>query len=493
MKVFFTLLLIASLSHAKDAAFLWLPPREADFSVFSSSLPASFRLTIACEPEKCRPIEKLISGGNFEQAAVPPGLPFVSISYFPSSVDIDYFKTMNDNPYIFASLINEVKKQLEAAGPVYGFLTPYGDLNISELSLYKALGYSWAAAAGHREKNDCVFDYQGLKIPSFEVYSSTQQVFSSSCPFFIIDDSAYSADYSSQTILSLLSSQDLNLLTVSGAIALSTAAALSDTDISFYPWVGYKDYLSQENMYAYLKTLSLVKKDISVFINSNPKKEKELLGQYLEAEKLIKDLKNCSDISQLEEEASSALAAVYQLMGRPAPDFVYKPFFEKKEEKNYDISQKENSIIFSALNPALSISEFSVSRQDKGLLFSLKASTSSRIEDLAVYLDINSAVGAGNVSLLNSVKAKLYVKNAWDYALAFEKDSVILYSYSFYSLKKIKTYRLNRNNGEMQFLIPKGDIPQNFEKWKYAVINSSNGTIIDGIYKELDKGFVYPV
>lgn len=492
MNRIFPILLIATICHAKDVAFLWIPPKEVDFSAFSSSIPASFRLTIACQPNECRPIEDLILKGNFEQAAAPTGLPFASILYFPSSINIDYFKTIDDNPYMFALLINNSRKQ-ETPTPIYGFLTPYGDLNVSQLSLYKTLGYSWAAAGKHRQKQGCVFDYNGIKIPSFEVYYSTQQVFSSSCPFFIIDDSVYSVDYSTQIFFSILAEKDLNFINVSQAVALSTATSINDSEISFYPWVGYKDYLSQENMYAYIKTLSLVKKDISNFINSNPKYEKQLLEQYIEAERLIKDLKNSADVSQVEQEASSALTAIYQLMGKQAPDFVYRPFFEKKEEKNYKVSQKENSIFFSAIDPNLSIYEFSVVKQPKGLSFTLKTTTSSTIEELAIYLDINSTVAAGNNSLLNRVKEKLYTKNAWDYALTFEKDSVTLYSYSFYYLKKLRTYMLKRINGELQFLIPSQDIPQNFEKWKYAVINSSNGLIIDGIYREMDNGVIYPL
>lgn len=493
MKIFIPFLFLASFGYAKDVAFLWLPAKEADFSFLTSSMPAKARLTIACSTNKCAGLQKEISSGSLEQAAMPVGMSFVSLLYFPSSVEIDYIKNLNDNPYLFASLTNGIKKELEKIGPVYGFLTPYGDLNLSEISLYKALGYSWAAAGKHREKQSCVFDSQGLKLPSFEIYSSTQQVFDSTCPFFIIDDSAYSLDSSSQTLLSLFSNKELNFLTVNQALSLSSSTSLSDSELYFYPWIGYKDYLNVKELYAYLKTLSLLKTDISVFLNSNPKKEKELMEQYLEAESLIIDLRNGKDISQAEEKACAILTSIYQLMGKPAPDFAYKPFFEKKEDKNYEVSYRENAILFSALNPGLSISEFSVSKGEKGLLFNLKASTQSRIEDLAIYLDINSAVGAGNTSLLNSVKEKIYVKNAWDYALVFEKDKLTLYGYSFYSLKKLKTYPLKRTAGEWQAYIPNGELPQNFEKWKYIVLNSSKGIIIDGIYKDLDKGFIYPL
>ncbi|MEW5950615.1 MAG: hypothetical protein GX447_05530 [Elusimicrobia bacterium] len=478
--------------NAKDAAFLWLPPQKPDFSVLTSSMPQKAKLTVACEIEKCADLSKYVQKDKIELSAAPKNMSFVSLIYFPSSIDIDFLKTINDNPSFFALTAADLKKEAEQYYSPSGFVSPYGDLNLSQISLYKALGYSWAAAGANRQKENCLFDYGGFKIPVFEILTSTQQVFLSSCPFFAINDSFYETDYSSSTMEALFSAQDINMLTVSQAIAVSTPDALTENELSFYPWVGYKDYLNSEQLYPYIKTLSLLKNDITLFLNSAPKKEKELLSQYFEAEKLISDIRNGKDISQAEEEASEIIISAYQIMGKSAPDFAYKPFFAKKENKNYEMTVKNKEISFYALNPQLSISEFSVGETEKGLSFVIKSSTQSEIKDLGIYIDINSATGAGNVSLLNSVKNKLYVKNAWDYALIAEKDKIHLYGYSFYSLKKLKTYPLKKDGGNRLFFIPSSDMPQNFEKWKYAVINSYSGNIIDGIYKDIQDGFIYP-
>lgn len=485
----FLFLFLSQFLYARDLALLWLPPPGFDPSGIT---PAGISVAVDCSLSTSS-LKSLSQSGN-EIVSILPGRPFSSLLYFPSSVNLNYINTLTDSPYFFASLLNAEKSACsDKSAPQGGFVSLYGDISAVQISLFKAMGYSWSPAGDHSQKSECVFDYDGYKIPVFNVFSSTWQVMNSTCPFFLIDDTPYAAA-STETLSMLAANPDFRLISVKSAIEISTPSVLAKEDISFYPWLGYKEYLNKEELYPYIGVLASVKNDIVVFLNSSPRKEKELLAKYLEAEKLIDDIRKSDDPSQKEEEAVEALSQIYQSMSRPVPAFVYKPFFKKTETAGYLSVSTDNAIIFTSQNPSYAIREFSVSRQEDGkLLFTIRKSTSASIMDIGIYIDINSAVGAGNLSLLNSVREKLYVKNAWDYAIEIRNGRASLYSYSFYSINKVKTYMISSQSGDFSFKTAPGDLPQNFEKWKYVLINSSNGKIIDGIYKDIDSGSIYPI
>ncbi|GAB4028962.1 MAG: hypothetical protein Fur0012_02480 [Elusimicrobiota bacterium] len=482
-------LLLSQLIYARDIALLWLPPAGFDPAGIT---PAGISVAVDCSLSTSS-IKSLSQSGN-EVVSILPGRPFSSILYFPSSVNLNYINSLTDSPYFFASLLNAEKAScINKSVPQGGFVSLYGDISATQISLFKAMGYLWSPAGDHKQKSECVFEYDGYKIPVFSVFSSTWQVMNSTCPFFLIDDTAY-ATVSTETLNMLASNPDFRLISVKSAIEISTPSAISKEEISFYPWIGYKEYLNKEELYPYIAALATAKSDIVVFSNSAPKKEKELLGKYMEAEGLIAEIRKTDDLSQKEEEAVEKLSQIYQSMSRPIPGFVYKPFFKKTETAGYLSVSTDNAIIFISQNPLYAVSEFSVSKQEKGgLLFTIRKSTSASLMDIAIYIDINSAVGAGNLSLLNAVREKLYVKNAWDYAIEIRNGRASLYSYSFYSMNKLKTYMISSQSDGFSFKTAPGDLPQNFEKWKYVLINSLNGKIIDGIYRDIDSGSIYPI
>ncbi len=484
------LFLLSTNILAKNATILWIPPAKLNLDEIEIS---SIAVTADCSISSSTISN--ISSKN-EIIFSMPERDFVSVLYFPTSVKIDYINAMQDDPYFFALKLNRERKLCEEKNiSQSAIVSLYGDLSDLQISLFKSLGYKWAPVGEHIQKNDCVYDYEGFKMPVFTLFSSTWQVINSTCPFFVVDDSI-SNTISTEALTAIYSSPEINLITARQAIELSTPSALSKEELSFYPWIRYSEYLNREEIYMYLSALSSVRKDIVVFLNSHPDKENEIMNAYSEAKSIIHKLQMAKDeeIEGIEEETIEKLSYIYQSMSRPVPAFVYKPFLRQNKEISYSIHQNTNSLIFSSTDIYKSIREFSISRNEKGgLIFSIRKSTISTIGDIAIYIDINSATGAGNTSILNGVKEKLYVKNAWDYAIELKDGKAFLYRYSFLSMSKIRHIKILSNNDTLTFQTTFGDLPQNFEKWKYILINSKDGKIIDGIYKEINSGSLYPL
>lgn len=485
-----SLFLLSANLFARDIAILWVPPAKYNLDkVYISSM------TVASD---CSILSSTGSNISLKNEIVfsMPERDFVSILYFPSSVRIDYINSIQDNPYFFALKLNRERKICQEKNiSQSAIVSLYGDLSNLQISLFKSLGYAWAAVGENTQKSDCVYDYEGFKMPAFTLFSSTWQVINSTCPFFVVDDSM-SNTISTDTLSKIASLPDVNLITVQQAIILSTPTALSKDELSFYPWMRYGEYLNREEIYPYLSALSSARNDIVTFLNSHPAKENELMNAYSEAENIIYELRLAKDeeIDQIEEESVEKLSHIYQTMSKPVPAFVYKPFLRQNKEVSYSIYTDTNSLTFSSTDIYKSVKEFSISKNERGgLVFSIKKSTIAEIGDIAIYIDINSATGAGNTSILNGVKEKLYVKNAWDYAIELVDKKAFLYRYSFMSMSKIKSFKIVSDNDTLTFSTASGDMPQNFEKWKYVLINSKDGKIIDGVYKEINSGSIYPL
>ena len=484
--------------NARDISILYLPQNQDEIEKFCDYFSsADIKINIALQKkfELTEKINNLVKENKINILMTLENYPYVSLIYYPSYSDNKFLKELNDSFYFLSYRLYYEKdvfdKKFKNNG---GIFLPYGDLNINEIKMLKSLNYKWSPVYSSEYKNT-VLDFEGYKLIPFKLYVSSFDVLNSSDTFYMIDNSINSSTEVLNSLYDLSRSTDLNFKLADEFISVSTPVEISSFT-AFAPYLKYEDYLQKEEQYILIKRLSNLKKDISMYLDLNGNKNQiEIMEKYIDLEKDIFEISKTSEnISDLEIEISNNLVELYRMMNMQVPQFAYNPFTKSTTNTYYKFESSTDSLSLINSDMEKAISTFSVTDNASVLSFDLIFSTAQSVNfDIAIYIDINSIMSSGNNNFLKDLKEKIEPKSAWEYAIVLDKDYAYLYRYAYYNLIKVKQARLKKEGNKISFDIDRSTLSGNFLKWKYIVILSKDGKIIDGTYREINEnGIVYP-
>ncbi|MHB9154453.1 MAG: hypothetical protein ACYC5N_02020 [Endomicrobiales bacterium] len=170
-----------------------------------------------------------------------------------------------------------------------------------------------------------------------------------------------------------------------------------------------------------------------------------------------------------EKTFDAGVAGIYRILNPPAGAGDAGGEQADEEGRPFNVESTLSSLVMFNSSSAVpdALAGFSVSLTTDTVSYSVFLSTGALPAALDVYMDLNNQEGAGLTRLLPGVEAFMEIRDAWEFALRFEKDQVSLYRSGRFEPTLMRTFKTTR---PFEAELPRALLRGNPLQWGYQVV-----------------------
>lgn len=542
-------LLLASSARAQQAP-LWVPSGDGAQEVIAAlenSKDARLTAAFTTLPKNLEErIKKLEKEGRLELVLRPAGDPPLPLLYYPADDAVKWENKPSTAGFVadqyFLSLRLSLARDaaVKALGKApAGLVSPPGGLAADYFPLARALGVKWIACGPLASTAAAVAEAGGVYAVPF-VSFSTQPAAGAGLAFTLFDETAAADPAWLRAMLAaeLQASVPVRRLTVTQALALSSAAAAAPGELAAAPWSGdYTRWAAAPLQAGALAALARTRAQLMLHLNSaqgDYAKAAPAFEEYFSAEEGAKLLALASADAEVsgaaENDIRAALASAWRVMQKPPPAWTFSTLADAAAPASHVekmsvetlpagflITNSGRAAAPPAATPGLpqsadparvwKLEALEVTRAEDGVLFrfkpaaldnSLKSPSGFSHLRLDLYIDVNHRHRAGITRPLEGRPFRIYPENAWEYALEVTPAGASLYKITPRGQAPAGVFKARAKDGWISVSVPAAALTGNPSAWGYAALLLAPGAaggyaVADYIAGDIANGYIYAV